>query len=166
MLCQHCQKKIANVHFTQIVNNQKVELYLCEQCAKEKGQANFGLALNINDFFSGLIGFSNPAASLTAVPKEMQCEKCGMSFEEFRRTGKLGCSNCYTLFEDRLKPVLRRVHGNTEHNGKVPARLSKSIRVSREIGKLKELLNKAIQNEEYEKAADIRDRIKSLEVEK
>jgi protein arginine kinase activator len=87
-----------------------------------------------------------------------------MSYEDFQRTGKLGCDQCFDTFRDQLEPVLKRVHGNVEHNGKIPSSVSASIKASREIIKLKEQLNKAIQGEDYEKAAVIRDRIKALEV--
>jgi protein arginine kinase activator len=87
-----------------------------------------------------------------------------MTFEEFQRSGKVGCNNCYDVLEDNLNPLIRRLQGSIEHNGKVPARLSKSISISREISRLKELLLKAVEKEEYEKAAEIRDKIKSLEV--
>jgi len=166
MICQNCQKRTANVHFTQVVNNTKVEMYLCEQCAKEKGQLNIGSPFTYSDFFSGVMNF-NPGAQYYAKPQcQPVCDKCGMSFEEFQRQGKLGCSNCYELFGDRLDPLLKRLHGNTGHTGKVPASVSKSLRKSKEIEELKELLNKAVQSEEYEKAAEIRDRIKMLEAAK
>lgn len=163
MLCQHCQKRVANVHFTQIVNNNKVEMYLCEQCAKEKGKISFASPLNANDFFSGLMGYANAASSITSDIQSNVCEKCGMSYEEFQKVGKLGCSNCYTVYGDKLSPLLKRIHGSVEHHGKVPHRISEAVKATREVEKLKLELGKAIQEEEYEKAAQLRDRIKSLE---
>jgi len=164
MLCQNCQKNVANVHFTQILNSKKAELYLCEDCAKEKGQISFGSQLSLNDFFTGLIGFehSNPYIKSTQL-KQHSCEKCGMSYEEFQKTGKFGCSNCYEIFKDRLRPLLKRLHGGIEHNGKVPVKVSKKMMASNEIDELKNLLNRAVQTEEYEKAAELRDKIKVLE---
>lgn len=161
-MCQHCQKRIANVHFTQIINNKKVEMYLCEQCANERGKFASDI-VNINDFFSGLLGFGNSAPYLTSVQQNTVCEKCGMSYEEFQKTGKLGCGNCYIKYGERIKPVLKRLHGSMKHNGKAPKRVSASIDLTKEIERLKELLDKAVKNEEYEKAAEIRDRIKSIE---
>mgnify|MGYP005852944337 CR=1 FL=1 len=169
MLCQNCQKRIANVHFTQIINNKKIDMYLCEKCASEKGQVGFISALavpfNISSFLSGLMGGAGANAAQFAphVPDNFVCDKCGMSFEEFQSTGKIGCGKCYEIYGERLKPILRRLHGGTEHVGKMPARVSKDIRISKEVNKLKEMLNKAIQDEEYEKAAEIRDRIKAME---
>jgi len=137
-------------------------MYLCEQCADEKGQISFASPLNLNKFFSGFVG-ADANSHIASQPKEMVCKKCRMTYEEFQRTGKLGCGECYRTFGERLKSVLKRLHGSVEHNGKVPAVLSKSLNTTREVERLKELLNKAVQSEEYEKAADIRDRIKAIE---
>jgi len=164
MLCQQCQKRNASVHFTQIINSSKTELYLCEQCANQKGHEGVGSLFSINDFFSGCIGFDGSTPCVTSPSKQLTCEKCGMSIAEFIKTGKLGCNDCYEAFDARMEPLLKRLHGNFEHHGKTPAKISKSTKSPREIKKLKTLLSKAIQNEEYEKAAEIRDRIKSLEV--
>jgi protein arginine kinase activator len=164
MQCQICNKRTATVHFTQIVNNKKVEMHLCHQCAEEKGGYGFGLPLNISSFFASLLGFNEKQPYVQQMHRTTSCPKCGMTFEEFQRSGKVGCNNCYDVFEDNLNPLIRRLQGSIEHNGKVPARLSKSISISREISRLKELLLKAVEKEEYEKAAEIRDKIKSLEV--
>lgn len=166
--CQICNKRNATVHFTQIVNNQKVEMYLCEQCAKEQGMYGFQMPMNVSNFFASLLGlntgdFSSINPYVQHYQKIVSCNKCGMTMEEFRSTGKLGCDNCYEVFGESLKPLIRRIHGNVEHNGKIPSRLSNAMSKTREISRLKELLNKAIENEEYEKAAEIRDKIKSLE---
>ncbi|MCX8128547.1 MAG: UvrB/UvrC motif-containing protein [Clostridia bacterium] len=167
MMCQHCQKRVANVHFTQINNNKKSEMYLCEQCAKEKGQLSVSAPLSVSDFFSGLMGMEHAGSYVQKIqPQQVICGKCGMSYEEFQKVGKLGCGNCYEEFGQKIKPLIKRLHGNVEHNGKIPARVSKDIKYSKEIEALKELLNKAIQAEEYEKAAEIRDKIKSFESKK
>lgn len=163
MLCQNCQKRLANVHLTQVINNSRVEVFLCEQCARERSRPDSGMPLNINNFFSGLVGY-NSIPQKAPVSQKPVCEKCGLSFEEFQKIGKLGCENCYTVYGDRLEPVIKRLHGNVEHRGKVSEKVSQSIKVTREIKKLKTELSKAVQAEEYEKAAEIRDKIRSLEV--
>lgn len=162
MLCQKCQKRVANIQLTQIINNSKNVVYLCEQCAREEGKYNMISPFSINDFFSGIMGFPY----MTSAPQQTQdvvCETCGMSYEEFKKAGKLGCPNCYKVYGDKLVPLLKRLHGNTQYNGKIPSRAYGNVRVSREIEKLKEQLNAAVKNEEYEKAAKIRDQIKNLE---
>ncbi|MCX7842223.1 MAG: UvrB/UvrC motif-containing protein [Clostridia bacterium] len=163
MLCQHCQKRTANVHFTQVVNNNKIELYLCEQCANEKGKMNFASPLSIGNFFSGLMSLGHASPYIINQGEELLCNKCGMSFEDFQKEGKIGCSECYEVFSERLQPILKRLHGNVEHHGKVPQKVFETVKASREIERLKASLNKAIQAEEYEKAAEIRDKIRLLE---
>lgn len=164
MLCQLCQKRVATVHFTQIVNNNKVEMYLCEKCANEKGHTNFISPLSLGDFLSGFLSKDIGDSYIAAPNVHTVCDVCGMSFNDFQSTGKIGCSNCYKVFGDRLKPIIKRLHGNVEHTGKVPSGFSRRImETTKEIEKLKEDLNRAIQAEEYEKAALLRDKIKELE---
>ncbi|HEX3029399.1 MAG TPA: UvrB/UvrC motif-containing protein [Clostridia bacterium] len=164
MLCQNCQAKLANVHLTQSINGKKAELYLCEECAKEKGHIGFGSQLSLNDFFNGLIGYesANPYMNSTEI-NHPECKKCGMSYEEFQKTGKLGCDNCYEVFGERLKPLLKRLHGSIEHNGKVPEKVSKIMKTTVEIEELRGMINEAVQKEEYERAAVLRDQIRVLE---
>jgi protein arginine kinase activator len=179
MLCQQCQKREANVHFTQIINGKKVEMYLCEQCAAEKGKFTFSPQLNLVNFLWGFPGFGANAGFSQAGPKEIRCEVCNMSFDDFRKIGKLGCANCYRIFRNNLNPILRRLHGNTEHTGKVPSKVSESMQNKtrikiinpkqegtdplKEIERLKSELADAINSERYEKAAELRDRIRDLE---
>jgi protein arginine kinase activator len=166
MLCQNCEKRVAKVYFTKVINNKKIEMYLCEQCARGKGQLSFTFSIdpfNIGEFFSGLLGYQSQTPFTAPIPQDLICERCGMSFNQFQKTGKLGCSNCYEKFKDRLSPLMNRIHGHVQHNGKVPEKLVKSIETSKEIEKMKEQLAKAIQNEEYEKAAELRDKIKVIE---
>jgi protein arginine kinase activator len=151
------------------VNNQKVEMYLCEQCAREKGAyGEFAIPLGVGNFFASFLGFGDGSSGskpyIKGFKDVLKCNKCGMTIEEFQGTGKLGCSACYDTFGENLKPLIRRLHGSLEHTGKIPSRLSRGVSITREIARLKELLNKAIEREEYEKAAEIRDKIKSLEV--
>jgi protein arginine kinase activator len=173
MLCEICNKRVATIHLTQIVNNQKVEMYVCDQCAKEKGMYGFEMPFLVGNFFASFLGLNNNSNSSDSSETKLYtpqyqatitCSKCGMSLEEFQKTGRLGCSTCYDTFGEVLKPLIKRLHGSLQHTGKVPVRFSKTVSITREIAKLKDLLNKAIEKEEYEKAAEIRDKIKDLEV--
>ena len=165
MLCQQCQKNAANVHFTQIINGNKVEMVLCEQCANEKGKLGFSPQLNLGAFLWGFPGFGadTDAVQKAKQPEEVRCDVCGMSFNDFRKTGKLGCGNCYKAFRDNLSPILRRIHGNVEHTGKIPEKKVGCVNVTNELEKLRAELSAAISTEEYERAAELRDRIRDME---
>lgn len=160
MLCQNCQKRVANIQVTQIINNNKHVIYLCEHCAREEGKFITGAPLSVNDFFSSMIGFP---VRTTVAEQKLICDKCGMSYEEFKKIGKFGCGNCYQVYGEKLTPILRRLHGNLQYHGKLPKKVSDNVKVSKEIEYLKEQLNNAVKNEEYEKAAELRDRIRDLE---
>lgn len=164
MFCQQCQKREANVHFTQVKNGNKVEMYLCSQCAEKNGQFSFSPQLNLGGFLWGVPGFGGGMGfAEIEQPREVHCDICGISFDDFRKTGKLGCANCYRVFRENLSPILRRLHGSTDHTGKVPVKLSECIRTTDELEKLRSELAVAIGDEQYEKAAELRDRIRELE---
>lgn len=160
MLCQNCQKRVANIQVTQIINNNKHVIYLCEQCAREEGKFITGSPLSVNDFLSGMMGIS---VRPSVAEQQLVCDKCGMSYEEFKKIGKLGCENCYKVYGEKLTPILKRLHGNLQYHGKMPKKISENVKASEEIDALKEQLNSAISSEEYEKAAEIRDKIRALE---
>lgn len=163
MLCQLCKKRTANVQITQIVNNTKSVMYICNQCAKEKGQVDLGAALNLANFMSGIIGNTFSTQTQIEEEEEEKCEFCGMSFDDVKKTGKLGCSNCYKIYGEMFLPIIKRIHGSTIHRGRFPERVSGEIKATRELESLKESLGKAIRLEEYEKAAELRDKIKFIE---
>jgi len=170
MLCQQCQQRPASVHVTQIINNEKREMHLCEQCANQQQQmVNFISPFSINDFLTAFLG-NNYMYSSSLKPQgkpsvcEMPvCNQCGMTYERFSKIGKLGCQNCYHVFHNILDQVLRKIHGNVFHKGKLPNRTGGDIKIKKEIEQLKSKLNQAIQAEEYEKAAMLRDQIRQLE---
>src|SRR5699024_1133629 len=96
--------------------------------------------------------------------KELTCSSCGMTYHEFAKNGKFGCAHCYQAFAERLDPIFKRVHGgNTEHKGKVPKRAGHHMRTQQEIKLMRETLQKYVDKEEFEKAAELRDQIRSLE---
>ena len=161
MLCELCKQTQATVHLTEIVNDQMTELHLCEACANQKGaqvESHFGLA----DMLSGLADFGK-----TQEPEEITtkaCPNCGMTYEDFRKVGRLGCSECYPTFKRSLGSLLKRIHGSPIHLGKSPMRLIKTAKVAKtEIADLKRKLEQTIQNEEFEEAARLRDQIRRYE---
>ncbi|WEG12701.1 UvrB/UvrC motif-containing protein [Pullulanibacillus sp. KACC 23026] len=171
MECQECHIRPATLHFTRVINGEKQEFHLCEQCAKEKGDLSDMMvgsgAFSIHNLLSGLLNFDQPMSesnSHASKHEELQCEKCGLRYREFTKIGKFGCDECYQAFESKLDPILRKVHsGNTVHLGKIPKRTGKSIGVKRRIAELKDQLKQLIIEEEFEKAASVRDEIRALE---
>lgn len=163
MICQRCNNKEATVHLTKIVNNEKNEVYLCDECAKETGQLSFA-GKNPFTFHNLLKGILNPdLSSYEQYQQELNCDFCGRSYRDFTRKGFFGCPQCYHTFSDKLDPIIKRVHGNIRHNGKIPKRKGGSLRIKREIEELRQDMQKAVNNEDFEKAAEIRDNIKKLE---
>ena len=166
MECQECHIRPAALHFTKIVNGDKVEYHLCEQCAKEKGHVmSASSSFTIHDLLSGLLNFDQPLGGKQEKKVSvLECPKCGLTYSQFAKSGKFGCDECYYTFDEKLDPVFRRVHsGNTLHKGKVPKRAGKDLNQKKQISALKEEMKKHIENEEFEQAADVRDEIRALE---
>lgn len=169
MICQECGQRPATLHFTKILNGEKTEFHLCEVCAAEKGEMfpGGGPASNfsIHHLLSGLLNFETNASSYggIATEKPLRCETCGLTYNQFSKSGRFGCVDCYQQFSHRLDPIFRRIHGSMEHTGKVPQRTGGKIKIKKEIDELKNLLQQKISAEEFEHAAKIRDQIKQLE---
>jgi len=163
MTCQVCGKKTATVHLTEIINDQMTELHLCEQCAKEKGVAGLGQPFGLQDLLAGLVDFGSPI--INEKKTALQCTNCKMKYEDFRKLGRLGCSQCYDTFKESLEPLLKKIHGSSQHLGKGPMRDDEGFKTKKELQDLYLKLRKAIQTEAFEEAAKIRDRIKKIEQE-
>ncbi|OEH93158.1 UvrB/UvrC motif-containing protein [Bacillus solimangrovi] len=169
MKCQECLKNPATLHFTKIINQEKAEFHLCEQCAREKGEMFAGNSgFTVSSLLSGLLNmeslFVNSSEKPLSNQLELECKSCGMTYKKFSEAGRFGCANCYQTFNEKLDPIFRRVHsGNTVHAGKIPKRIGGDLHVQKEISDLKDHLKKCVANEEFEQAAEIRDKIRSLE---
>ena len=153
--CSICGKD-ANVHLTQIVNNKINKVDLCESCAQKKGVTDpegFSLA----DLF-----VKTPAVATTDKP-HVQCPKCGLNTTDFRRTGRLGCSDCYDVFEPLLLPMLDDMHEGVSHKGKIPVFALSRQSHKLQLKKLQNFLAQAVAEEAYEEAAKYRDQIKALQ---
>ena len=168
MKCQNCNKNNATVRYTQIINGKKTEMNLCENCSNELGinNYNFNMPINFSSFLSDFMDEYNIPSLMST--KKLQCDKCNMSYEEFLNIGKFGCSNCYSVFSNKIDNVLKKINGGNRYIG------NKSIPVNEDVSKqeniknnkladLKRQLKEYIKTEEYEKAAIIRDKIKELE---
>lgn len=160
MNCNVCGANEATIHLTEIVNDQMVEVHLCETCAQEKG-TEFKTHFNMGDLLSGL---TDLAKEIVGEEKTfLKCPNCGLTYEEFGRTGRLGCAECYEAFSRLLLPLIRRVQHSTQHVGKRPSRLAPAMRTHQELKELQHRLDKLIEGEEFEEAARLRDEIKHLE---
>jgi protein arginine kinase activator len=158
VLCDECRQRPAVVHITKIINNVHSEIHLCEQCAQgreEFAEASFGFPKLIASLFDW--------SSVPGVRRETKCTSCGLTQQDFRRLGQLGCPSCYEGFAPQLEPLLRRLHGGARHRGKVPGPEGKGIKIRRELEGLRRQLQEAISKEEYELAAKLRDEIRNLE---
>ncbi len=162
MYCEECLKRPATVHLTKIQNNKKTELHLCEECARRHHEIPFNFEPNfsIHKFLTGLLEGSPLEVAPVATP---QCPKCKLTYRQFGQVGRFGCNQCYEAFEKWLGPLFRRVQGNSQHGGKVPRRAGGKLRFKQEIERLREELQSAVRAEAYERAAELRDRIRALE---
>lgn len=180
MLCENCGKNHANVQYTEIINGEKKQVFLCEECSQKLGigKMDFNIPINFSSFFGDFLEeFQNSAFMPTLDMKnDIKCDSCNMTFEEFLNTGKFGCSNCYNAFESKIDPILKKIHGNNKHIGRIGKitennnvkfedshKVQEDKKEINEVDKLKEELKNAIKEERYEDAAKIRDEIKKLE---
>lgn len=169
MLCEKCGINQANVHIIKVVNGNKREVNLCDKCANDVSDIpNTPLedlehvSNSFHNLLSGLVDYINKS-SKTPDSLEVKCNNCGMSYREFKKSGFLGCSECYKTFSNTIIPIIKRVQGDVEHVGKVPSKAGKGILEKKKILKLKEELQQAILSEEYERAAILRDEIRTLQ---
>lgn len=164
MKCEICGTREAVIHIQQIIGNKKVELHICEVCAKERGIAtgNDKIELSISSLLTGLVGMGEKSNK-----KRIQkiCPSCGLTLKEFKEKGKLGCSNCYSTFGKEIRDMLRKMYGKTQHFGKFPHQLRTYKTFLIDVEKLKEELARAVKEEDYERAAALRDRIADLQEE-
>ena len=167
MKCQKCGANNANTHVKTIINGEFKEYDLCSDCAKKMGYTN--VFSDMEDEFSNFLGsfFGNV---LPARTQATRCEFCGTTYPEIDKTGHVGCAKCYDVFADELYPSIRRIHGNTTHCGKNSkraenAKAEKPVEQTKEdkIKALKAELDKAVKEQNFEHAAELRDKIKEME---
>jgi protein arginine kinase activator len=162
MNCEICKTRPAKVHYTEIINNQMTKMNLCLECAEEKGvDVQQGGHFGLGDLVAGLIDTAVDADAERI--SKVSCPSCGFPYSDFKRIGRLGCPDCYDAFESQLIPVLRHVHGSTQHTGKKAARRTEQLAVREQVAALREELSLAIRAEDYERAAALRDEIRALE---
>lgn len=162
MICQDCNQRAATVHFTKIVQGVKNETHLCDECARLRQNKSFDDVFSIHNFLAGLLDVGGDSVRKQEYPNNFICSECGTTYDYFKKVGRLGCNNCYIEFKEKMNPLVRKIHGNTLHTGKVPKRTGGIIRKRRELQQLKLQLNDAINKQEFEKAAELRDKINEL----
>lgn len=159
MLCQICEKNNATIHFTKIINGNIEERHVCDSCAKKSNDLDFNLPFSFQKIFTGLIDSIQEGQQKV---RNISCPRCGLTYTKFMEIGKFGCSDCYETFKEDVESLLKGIHGHNEHKGKVPKNANNRILQKREIETLREELEKAIEKEDFEKAALLRDEIKKV----
>lgn len=176
MKCELCHNE-ATVHELTVSGGVPVERHLCEACAREQGLVA-GAPAPVAELIQKI---ASAGVASTAAPKAPACAECGTTFAEFKQSGRLGCPACYAAFEQQLGPILDRAHqGATHHVGKVPARLLQDLpdpadarataaalaaaeARAEAIRRVRIDLDRAVKSEAYERAAELRDRLRRLQ---
>ncbi len=155
MLCQNCNKNEANMHMKRIVNGRAAEIHLCSDCARSLGygEAFSGLGLRFSDFLGDFLLKGEHSSN------SVRCPFCNKSFEEIAKDGKMGCAECYSAFYDKLLPSLQRIHGKSTHVGKRPKGSNGGMN---QLESLKNQLENAISEQNFELAVEIRDKINAI----
>ncbi len=170
MLCQDCKKREAHVHLTQIANNDKRSLSLCKECASARGFHSplDNMPFPLAEILTGMSENIKNTVNSGPDQKSINCSECGLSYEEFTRQGRFGCGKCYEAFRPNLEMIMRKIHGSSLHRGTTPEIIDKngvntptSMPIQEEE-RLETELSKAIETEDFERAAEVRDKLKSL----
>ena len=159
MTCDACQKNEATVKLVAIIDGVKTERHLCASCMeKQKRQLR---SEGMQSMLSAIIS----SARKTANQPSLRCSNCGLSYDEFRKTSRLGCAQCYDDFKVQLKPLLHRLHGSTQHVGRVPELVDEELKTSTKLDQLRREMEIAIACEDFEQAAILRDALRGLTAE-
>ena len=161
MLCDICKQNKATVHYSQIIEGKTKKVDVCESCSKAKGvddPQGFSLA----DLLLGLGAAQEIEQSSTG--GDLKCPHCGFTHADFKKSGRLGCSDCYITFADGLEGLLRTMHKGTRHIGKVPQSLRQTQDLNERLKSLEKKLEKAVGQEDFETAVGLRDEIRQIKI--
>ncbi|MCL2200231.1 MAG: UvrB/UvrC motif-containing protein [Defluviitaleaceae bacterium] len=169
VICEKCKKNPASVHMQQFMHGKKVELHLCQECAFKFDSPE--MLVPLENIFKGFLDQINskyliqPGApgKPPVVRPAKPCTRCGMTFNKFKTGGRLGCDVCYTSFAKEVEVLLKSVQGSTRHEGKYPRRMGAGLINKRQITELRASQKRAVEEENYEEAARLRDQIRDLE---
>ena len=156
--CENCNEREATVHFTEIEGSEKKEIHLCEECYRRKAEP----VQKMVDFAELLKGLLHGALKEHGAAARAICPTCGISLAEFRAAGRFGCPNDYHVFQEAIRPLLEKIQHSARHVGSVPSRAGDKLQRENELIRLRRDLERAVQREEYEEAARLRDRIRRL----
>ena len=160
MYCEKCKKNEATVCMQQILSNgMKKDLYLCDHCS---GEVEMFLILEniFHGLFSKIHANSHAKAAATPQPK---CDCCGITLDELKKDGTMGCATCYRSFYNILEPLLMNTHTAISHEGKLPKRAGALIKRERDVFKLRAHMQQAVDEEDFSRAAFLRDQIRRLD---
>lgn len=161
MLCQICNENKATIHLTEIEHGVQKEYHLCEPCAIKKGIVHKN-SITLKEFLGKIA--SQGQDEDEGEDEGPRCPECGASFRDFSSHGRLGCPNDYEVFASQLHPLLEKMHGPAlQHTGKIPSGAGQKVVLEKEVRELRLELERLIEEEKYEEAARVRDRIRELE---
>jgi protein arginine kinase activator len=161
--CDQCDNE-ATVHEVIVRNGERTERHLCEAHARDAGVVRDTPTDSVSSFMQKLSIASQGISEAGKSAGALSCPQCGLSFAKFRAEGLLGCPGCYEAFEDKLAPLLVRAHdGGEHHTGRVPKRAGAMVERQQRLMVLRKELGDAVAQELYERAADLRDQISTLE---
>ncbi len=179
MLCQKCKKNNATLFYKESINGKTKSIALCPECAAEaqkNGELNFetpsifGHDIFDSDFMSPFAGLGSlfgsmlsPSQSINPSHVAKKCTLCGSTLEDISKNGKVGCAKCYDIFGNEIDGTIKRIHGNVSHNGRVPKCLRNKLDRTKKLESLKKELASAVEIQDFERAAELRDEIKQIE---
>ena len=158
MKCENCNERDATVHYTEIEGSNKHEIHLCEECYRQKATP----VQKVVDFAELLKNLLHGTLKEQGAAARAMCPTCGISLAEFRASGRFGCPNDYTVFREAIAPLMEKIQHGTRHVGSVPSRAGNELQRENELIRLRRELERAVQREEYEVAAKLRDQIRTL----
>lgn len=164
MICESCGANEASVHMMMIVNGEKTEKNLCAICASSQDSIMGISPFSVQQWMAGILNNGQAQKTLPIQQqKDLVCSNCGMKYNAFKKTGKLGCHQCYKDFSDVLAPLIKHIHGGHMHQGSMPANANSNIQLKRDLMHMKDELVEAIRSENFEQAAHLRDQIRTIE---
>lgn len=160
MMCEECHENPATVTISVVSGDQKTTRHLCADCMKKK-QLEL-ITGDIQGFVSSVLKSIVQEKTSKESTQTVRCSRCGLTFAEFQKTGRLGCAQCYQDFREQLSPVLLRIHGRTQHAGRAPFMNEHEREQRQAASTLRQQMDQAVQEENFEEAARLRDQLKAL----